>query len=240
MRNLIRTRRFLPAALAVSTLLLAALIAVPLLVAHRGHTAASPLSPSPAPSTSPVPTPSDAVTLIQGAHLVDGVQVGFPHTPIGAVSAAADYLAALASTLDPDYAASVMRVAGDPGDNSLPASLATSTVSLRADLHLPTSGPLSPPVAFQTTVQMYQLRETTANSVLVLLLALGTFTNAHGGIAQTTGVFPLHMRWVGDDWKLAAIGGGQDYSGLNATPDTAAAVSNGWSALIAAPEGSTS
>jgi hypothetical protein len=88
---------------------------------------------------------------------------------------------------------------------------------------------------------MYQLRDARADSVLVLLLALGTFTNAHGGIAQTTGVFPLHMSWVGDDWKLAAIGdAGQDYSGLDATPDTPAAARAGWSALIAAPEGSSS
>jgi hypothetical protein len=79
---------------------------------------------------------------------------------------------------------------------------------------------------------MYQLRDTSADSVLVLLLASGTFTNEQGGIAQTTGVFPVYMRWVSNDWKLAAIGGGQDYSGLNATPDTSDAVAHGWKALI--------
>jgi hypothetical protein len=183
--------------------------------------------------------PSGALTLVPGAHLSDGVEVGYPDTTIGAVSAAAQYLAAAASTLDPDYAASVMRVVGDPGNSTLPAKLVASTLELRADLHLPTTGPLTAPIAFSATVQMYQLRNATPDSMLVLLLALGTFTNAQGAIGETTGVFPLHMHWTEGDWKLASIGG-QDYSALNATPDTATAAGGGWSALISPPNGGAS
>lgn len=233
MRDLIGTRRVLLGVLAVSVLIAITALAVPLLTAHRKHPGAAPAGPSPAPSTSPVPVPSGALSLVQGARLADGIEVGYPHSIVGAVSAAAEDLDAVASTLDPDYAASVMRVAGDPADPALPGKLASSTVKLRADLQLPTSGPLGPPVAFQTTAQMYQLRDATTNDVLVLLLAAGTFTNAQGGIAQTTGVFPVHMRWAAGDWKLTAIGGDrEDFSGLDATPDTTEATGHGWKALI--------
>jgi hypothetical protein len=240
MRNLIGTKRILPAVLAVSALLVIAAVAVPLLATHRGHTEATGVGPSPTPSTNPIPVPSGAVSLVQGARLADGIEVGYPHTAVGAVSASAEYLDAVASTLDPDYAASVMRVAGDPGNNALASDLAASTVKLRADLQLPTSGPLALPVAFQTTAQMYQLRTATADDVLVLLLTDSTFINARGGMAQTTGVFPVLMHWTGGDWKLESIGGaGQDYSGLAATPDTQAAAAQGWLALIATTGGAS-
>lgn len=194
---------------------------------------------SPSPTTSPVPVQSGAVTLVQGARLADGIEVGYPHTILGAISAASDYLDAVASTLDPDYAASVMRVAGDPADATLPANLAASTVTLRADLQLPSGGPLDPPIAFQTIAEMYQLRDATANDALVLLLTDSTFVNAHGGMAQTTGVFPVRMHWTAGDWKLASIGGGQNYAGLDATPDTQVAAGQGWLALVAATGGAS-
>lgn len=232
MRNLIGARRILPAVLAVAALLITGFVTVALLMAQHNRSSAHQATPSPAPSTSPVPAPSGEVTLVQGNQPADGIEVGYPHTTVGAISAASEYLDAVGSTLDPDYAASIMRTAGDPASASLPANLAESTAKLRAALRLPTAGPLNPPIAFQTTAQMYQLRDETTDSALVLLLAQGTFTNARGSTAQTTGVFPIHMRWVGDDWKLAGIGGaGQDYSKLNATPDTSAAASHGWSAL---------
>lgn len=233
MRNNIGTRRVLPAVLAVGALLILTLVAIPLLTSHHRRAGTQSEAPSPAPSTSPFLTPSGAVTLIQGAHLTDGIEVGYPRTTVGAISAAAEYLEAVTSTLDPDYAASVMRVAGDSANGALPANLGESTVALRADLQLPTSGPLDPPIAFQTTAEMYQLRDTSADNVLVLLLTESTFINARGGTAQTTGVFPVQMQWADSDWKLEAIGGaGQNYGGLAATPDTRNAANQGWKALI--------
>jgi len=239
-RNFIGTRRLLPAALAVGALLVATLVAVPLLATHRTHPDAGPATTSPSPTASPVPVPSGAAMLVQGARLADGIEVGYPHTIIGAISAASDYLDAVASTLDPDYAASVMRVASDPANPALPANLAASTVTLRADLQLPTGGPLAAPIAFQTIAEMYQLRDATANDVLVLLLTDSTFVNAHGGMAQTTGVFPVRMHWTAGDWKLASIGGAnENYSSLDATPDTQTAAGQGWLALVAATGGAS-
>jgi hypothetical protein len=233
-RNFTGTKRILPVAAAFGVLLIATLITVPLFMTHHGHGT----NTRPNPATDPSPAPTGAVTLIQGSQSTNGVELGYPHTTIGAISAAADYLDAVASTLDPDYAATLMRAAGDPANTALPADLAQSAVLLRGDLQLPTSGPLPAPVVFQTTAQMYQLRNVGADSVLVLLLTTNTFINAQGGSAQTMGVYPVHMHWTGGDWRLASIGGTtQNYSGLAATPDTSAAVARGWLALLPATGG---
>jgi hypothetical protein len=239
MRYLIGAKRLFRGPVAVGVALVIAAIAVLLVVVHRGgHSRTHSAIPSPAPS--PVAVPSGAISVVRGARVTDGIEVGFPHTAVGAVSAASEYLDAAASTLDPDYAASVMRVAGDPANPALPSNLASSIVKLRADLQLRSDGPLDPPVTFQTTAQMYQLRSVAPDDVLVLLLTDSTFINAHGGSAHTTGVFPVRMRWIAGDWKVGGIGAtGQDYSALAATPDTQAAVNQGWLALIAAPGGAS-
>lgn len=239
MRNPIGAKRLFPGAIAAGFVLVIGAITVPLIGGHDdGHVGTKPAIPAPAPSSAA--TPSGPISLVHGARVADGIEVGFPHTPVGAVSAASEYVDAAASTLDPDYAASVMRVAGDPGNTALPSSLATSILKLRSELQLRSDGPLDPPVTFQTTAQMYQLRNVAADDILVLLLTDSTFVNARGGTAQTTGVFPVQMRWIAGDWKIGAIGRtGQDYSALAAIPDTQAAVKQGWLALIAATGGAS-
>ncbi|WP_194893296.1 hypothetical protein [Catenulispora pinisilvae] len=239
MRNLIGAKRLVPGAFAAGVVLVIGAIAVPLICARDGRNAGNkPAIPASPPS--PAVAPSGAISLVQGARTAAGIQVGFPHTTVGAVSAASEYVDAAASTLDPDYAASVMRVAGDPGNTALPSNLATSIGKLRAALQLRPAGPLDPPVTFQTTAQMYQLRNVAADDVLVLLLTDSTFINAQGGTAQTTGVFPVQMRWIAGDWKIGAVGHtGQDYSALVATPDTQAAASHGWLALVGTPGGAS-
>jgi hypothetical protein len=239
MRNPIGAKRLFPGAIAAGVVLVIGAITVPLICGHDDRPAGTkPAITAPAPPSAPAP--SGPISLVHGARVADGIEVGFPHTPIGAVSAASEYVDAAASTLDPDYAASVMRVAGDPGNTALPSSLATSILKLRSELQLRSDGPLDRPVTFQTTAQMYQLRNVAADDILVLLLTDSTFVNAQGGTAQTTGVFPVQMRWIAGDWKIGAIGRtGQDYSALAATPDTQAAVKQGWLALIAATGGAS-
>jgi hypothetical protein len=171
------------------------------------------------------------VNVLHGDREVDGVALGYPHTALGAISAAAEYVGDLTSTLDPNYAAAIGRITEDPASTEPPDAFATSTMHTRADLELPTSGALAPGVAFLTIPQMYQLRDVSPNRVLVLLLTTNTFTNGAGGMASTTGVYPTHMHWTGTDWHLADIGGSVDYSGLNATPDSAAASAKGWQPL---------
>lgn len=235
MRNPTGTKRILPAVLAVAALLVALLVAVPLLMSRHGHTGASPARTAPSPTIEPSPVPSGAVTLVAGARVADGVEIGYPHTTVGAISAASAYLAAIASTLDPDYAASLGRMVGDPVNPGLSANLATSVTALRTALQLPANGPVPPRAAFLTTPEMYQLREVYGGQVTVLLLTSNTFINAQGGTAGTTGVYPMRMRWTSGDWHLAGIGDtGQDYSALAASPGTADAIGKGWQPLATA------
>jgi hypothetical protein len=122
-----------------------------------------------------------------------------------------------------------MRVVADPASTELPSAAAHSTVQIRQDLQLPAQGVLPDGVSFATEPQMYQLRNVSGDRVLVLLLTLATYTAANGGMANTTGVFPMHMHWVDGDWRLADIGDAdQDFSALDATPGTAAASDAGW------------
>jgi hypothetical protein len=78
MRHFIRTRRLLPGLLAVAALAGVAGIAVPLLTGHHGHAGSLHPAPSPSPSISPSAAPSGAVTLVAGARLADGIEVGYP------------------------------------------------------------------------------------------------------------------------------------------------------------------
>lgn len=228
------TKRGRTATAVLGALGAAAVIAVPLFLTHH-HPApphAAPPSASPRPSAAPSPPPAP-LYLVQGTVQTDGVESGYPHTTAGAVSAAAEYLGAIASTLDPDYAASVARAVGDPAQTSLPSDTASGTEQLRATLRVPTSGPLPFTVTFLTTPQMYQLRDVTADHVEVLLLTSNTYIDAAGASASTTGVFPVQMHWVDGDWRLAEIGDDtQDFSGLDAVPDTARAASLGWARLL--------
>lgn len=140
----------------------------------------------------------------------------------------------MASTLDPDYAASLGRTVGDPADPALPGNLADSVTALRAALQLPSDGPAPARATFLTTPQMYQLREAGNDQVLVLLLTSNTFINAQGGTAGTVGVYPMRMHWAGGDWHLAGIGdAATDYSALSAAPGSADAAGKGWRPLDA-------
>jgi hypothetical protein len=236
MRNPIGAKRLFPGAIAAGVVLVIGAIVVLLVGGHDGgHAGRKSVPPVP-----PAAVPSGPLSVVRGARTADGIQVGFPHTTAGAVSAASEYVDAAASTLDPDYAASVMRVAGDPRNADLPSNLAASIVKLRGELQLGPAGAPDPSVTFQTTAQMYQLRNVAVDDVLVLLLTDSTFINSRGGTGQTTGVFPVQMRWTAGDWKIGAIGRtGQDYSGLAATPDTQAASDRGWLALTAAVGGAS-
>lgn len=188
----------------------------------------------------PLPAASSelgAVTLLQGDAPVAGVYLGFPHSIVGAISAAGEYLADLASTLDPDRAAAVHRLIADPAaDPHAPDLSAQSVGRLRARFNLPTAGPLAPTVSFVVTPSMYQLRDLAGDEVLVLVLGTVTFTNLQGA-TTTTGVFPMHMHWdpTVADWRLLRLGGrDEDYASLAAQPGSPEADSKGWQPLIAA------
>ena len=66
------------------------------------------------PATATVPALTGTLQLIQGRDLVNGVRLGYPHSTEGAVSAAAEFMTDIGSTLDPDRAAAILRMTADP------------------------------------------------------------------------------------------------------------------------------
>jgi hypothetical protein len=175
-------------------------------------------------------TPAGPVRLVQGRELINGVYLGFPHSVVGAVSAAAGFLTAIGSTLDPDRAAAVMRMAADPAYPDGPQQAAEGAVNDRKDLGLPANGPLPQGASLQVQSAEYQVRSVTAARVTVLLLCDFTATVPGQGTQTRIGVFPVRLHWHAGDWKILAPGTA-GYAGLAAEPASPQAAALGWQEL---------
>jgi hypothetical protein len=180
---------------------------------------------------SPAPGQLAPLHLVPGSRLVDDVSVGYPHSTVGAVSAATEYMTQIASTLDPDRAAAVFRLTADPSYRDAPQQGAEGAINDRKQLGLPTAGPVPPGASLVFDPAEYQVLNVSAGQVTVLLLADYVSTVPGQGSQTRIGVYPLDMHWAEGDWKILAPDTGVDYSGLNAQPGTAQAASDGWQKL---------
>jgi hypothetical protein len=134
------------------------------------------------PAASSSPPLAGPLAVIQGREFVNGVYLGFPHSTAGAVSAAADVVSEVFSTLDPDRAAAVMRLTAAPSYAGAPQQAASGAASDRQTLGIPATGPV--PAGYSLLVQPveYQARDVTADDATVLLLC--DFTSTQPGTAQ--------------------------------------------------------
>jgi hypothetical protein len=171
------------------------------------------------------------VQVVQGRQFINGVYLGFPHSTIGAVSAADEFLTLIASTLDPDRAAAVMRMVADPSYPSGPQQAAQGATNDRRDLGVPATGPLPQDLSLQTEPVEYQVRDVTADQVTVLLLCDFVTTVPGQGTQTMIGVFPLRMHWSSGDWKILPPLT-TDYSSLSAEPGSPQAAASGWQPLV--------
>jgi hypothetical protein len=175
---------------------------------------------------------SGPLTLVAGREVINGVELGFPHSTAGAVSAAAEVTGEVFSTLDPDRAAAVMRLTADPFSYAdAPQQAAHGAVSDRQALGLPASGPVPDGYSLVVQPQEYQVRDVTAGSALVLLLSDLTMTQPGQGTQTRIGVFPFPVRWDAGDWKIAAPGD-SSYLKLAAEPFSSQAATLGWQELL--------
>src|SRR5579875_2847899 len=195
--------------------------------AARGHAATAEPTRGPAPSAS-LATPAAArpaahgtvpLRLAPGTHPAGGLDLGYPHSAAGAVSAAVEFVTELGSTLDPDRAAAVARLTADPSWPGAPQAAARGVAGTRRRLGLPASGPLPPGTAVSLVPAMYQLRDETPAHVTVLLLFDYT-AMVPRGISEHLGATAATLHWTSAGWKLLAPAG-PDASGLIATPGTA-------------------
>lgn len=182
------------------------------------------------PSGSPTPGTTGPLKLIRGARLVNGVQVGYPHSSVGAVSAAVEYWRQLGSTLEPDRAAAVARIVAVDAWSDAPDTLAKGPAATRKALGLPAQGQLDPGTSVILSPVEYQVRSVTGSSIQVLLLATYTTSVPGTGMQTRMGVYPLDLVWSGGDWRVPAPSGTSttDYTSLVAEPGSPQASAKGW------------
>ena len=189
---------------------------------------------SPASSAAAIPAGEAPLTgpvqIVQGKQQINGVALGFPHSTVGAVSAAYADATEVLSTLDPDRAAAVMRMVADPSYANGPQDAAEGTVNDRKGLGLQPSGPVPPGASFEIEPAEYQVRGVTPDRVTVLLLCDFIVTMPGQGTQTRVGVFPTPVHWAQDDWKVLPQTSA-DYENLSAEPGSPQAASLGWQAL---------
>ena len=194
-------------------------------------------APAPSASGTGSPTLSGPMQVTQGREQVNGVYLGFPHTTVGAVSAADYVVSEVFSTLDPDRAAAVMRLTAAPSYASAPQQAAQGVISDREDLGIAPAGPVPAGYSLLVQPEQYQTRNVHSDSVTVLLLCDFTTTRPATGTQTQIAVFPVQMLWVQADWEVASFGAGDD-ANLGAEPFSSTAASLGWQELL--PEESAS
>lgn len=202
---------------------------IPALPGAAGSTPAASSSPSPRPAGSS-PALTGTVQVVQGAQEINGVYQGFPHSTVGAVSAAYSFMTEIGGTLDPDRAAAVMRMAADPAYSDGPQVAAQGAVNDRKNLGLPASGPVPQGTSLVIEPAEYQVRTATADGALVLLLCDAIVTQPSQGTTTRYGVYPVRLSWTGGDWKITPPGA-NSYPGLVAEPDSPQAAALGWQQL---------
>lgn len=184
---------------------------------YFGSQAADGTSPEQAPAPTAVTTPSPSsqagdeatnpapaasrLRLVRGRHTANGVQVGYPHSRQGAVSAAVEYWTQLA-TLDPDRKAAIGREIADANWAGAADFFANGALKTRRSLGLSATEDVPPGASIQVTPMNYQLRHESRDSVTVLLLSYLVTTTPQAGTVSRSMVAPLGMRWDGLDWKV--------------------------------------
>jgi hypothetical protein len=201
--------------------------------------ATSPSTSSPTTTSPSAPGPSlvnssaltSPVHVTRGVRLVDGVYLGFPHSILGAVSAADEWATAILSTLDPNRSAAVMRLVADPSFLQGPQQAAQGTTGTRQVMGVPATGPVPVGASFEFVPVECQVRGIQPDAVTVLLLADFITSTPGTGTQDRVSVFPVALHWANQDWKVLPSPV-TDYSGLDAQPDSPQAAALGWLELI--------
>jgi hypothetical protein len=188
---------------------------------------AKPRSATPAAEPDPL---NGAVTVVPGQRVIDGVKLGFPHTVVGAISAAANDETEFI-TLDAGHAATVGRLTADSSNRTLPQDVAQGVSDIRQLIGVPATGPVPAGYSVHMKAAEYQVRNVTPDKVTVLLLCELNYTQPGLGTHGRIGIFALFMHWEHGDWKEAGDAGGT-YVKLVAVPDSAKAAALGWKALL--------
>jgi hypothetical protein len=234
-----------PIAVALGAVLVLALLAAAVILAYRAGSNDGETGQDGAADDST----SDSATGLPGADEVyDPLQTvegsaydpelyifrGYEHSYIGAVSAAADWLAAYGSSLDSDYSRQLAGalLAGDA--EQTPEDWSEWPENRREDLGAPTSGDLEAGWGLTATPMAYQTRNEISTEITVILLVRLSATSPYGSTSRN-GILYMDLVWTGSDWADAGYEESVDLSQLHVDPDeetSALAKTLGWHQLI--------
>lgn len=233
------SRRRVPAAAVVlASVALLALLALVLILratwpSGEGTPAAVPPAVDPTPSVAPAPAVGGAegpLVLPQPTGTVEGVPVGFPATPSGAVAAAYAY-SRLATSLDAAATLRVLEQVSDPTSGWLAAqrtAIADGVAAQRAALGLAPVGPSDGATLTITPAGFQFVGRPDSRSTSVLTLAVLSGTAVDGTRTSGSLVLRWELRWVGDRWRAIRPHVTDQYEELVAVPLTSDAVAKGW------------
>lgn len=208
----------------------AAIVVVLIIVAASPDSSHAARSTPADQATAPRP-PNGPVTLIPGSKVINGVQVGFPHSTAGAISAAAAVMSEV-FTLDPGHAAEVMRLTAEPSTSGSAAKeAAQGEQSFRTYLGAPATGPLPAGYSAHFVAVEYQVRDVTTDKVVVILLWQADLQRPSVAESLRLGAWSFVMRWEHRDWKIASPSFDPSPMNLTATPNSPKAASLGWKPL---------
>ena len=200
------------------------------------HSSTPTSSTNAAPSATPN-APSPRTTVAPGAVTVlpkpdgvkDGVPVGYPHTEMGAISAAAHFFDVL-DILSPDQAQKQAEVVADPTFSKVIGSeVRGASQTVRRAAGLPVDGEAGPGTYMTSQSRAFQTPSTSPDRVVVWLLC-DTQSSLNGITKSGDQVNGAVMVWAGGDWKVSV----DDAPGpkpASATPGSSQADQEGWQSL---------
>lgn len=157
----------------------------------------------------------DPLTTVSGAEYDDELFIfrGYERSYVGAVSAAADWLSAGGSSLDPDYHE---RLGGEllvENDNQSPEDWRDWPMDRREDLGIARNGEVPDGYGMSATPMAYQTRHASADRIEVMLLIRLTGSSPYGSTTANT-VLGMELVWTGEDWADSGDDLGLDLSTL--------------------------
>lgn len=157
----------------------------------------------------------DPLTTISGAEYDSKLYIfrGYERSYVGAVSAAADWLTAGGSSMDPDYQEQLGEELLVEGGDQTPEDWRDYALNRRKEIDLPATGAVPDGWGLNAAPMAYQTRNESAERIEVILLTRLVYSSPYGTESVNT-ILTMDLVWTGEDWADSGNDMGADYTSL--------------------------
>ncbi|MFG3342417.1 hypothetical protein [Glycomyces sp. NPDC048151] len=157
----------------------------------------------------------DPLTVVDGAEYDSDLYIfhGYERSYVGAVSAAFNWLSALGSSLDPDYAEQLGDAVLVENANQNPDDWRDWPLKRREEIGLGSTGSVPDGWGLNASPMAYQTRNATPESIEVVFLVRLTATSPYGSTSANT-LQSMKLVWTGEDWADSGDDLSADYTAL--------------------------